>query len=249
MADLKFGSETPALGKIKVGGDDVSKIYKGSDQVWPSDPGSYLVQICESTQTTRITAKQYWDNSVVPAVLIDIPSVIADNKVLKISDNAALKGAFCVEIISYDASIAATNNYYFVNDIYSSCEECSPTPIGPIGPGPTPIGPGPTPIGPVDPPEFYSGLIYNTTLDRCSYDDFQITLSATEVYNQSGALIDAPRTYTAGDIIMGSTTPGGARSCIQITGTTVNSSTTPYYIDIGFNNGLPALSCQQCIGN
>jgi hypothetical protein len=131
MSDLKFGSETPALGKIKVGGDNVSKIYKGSDQVWPSDPGSYLVQVCGSTTQTRITAKKYWDNSVVPAVLVDIPSIIADNKVLKISNNAALKETFCVQIISYDASIAAINNYYFINDIYSSCAECSPTPIGP----------------------------------------------------------------------------------------------------------------------
>ncbi len=137
MADLKFGSETPALGKIKVGGDDVSKIYKGSNQIWPSDPGSYLVQVCGSITQTRVTAKKYWDNSVVPSVLIDIPSIIADNKVLKISDNAALKGAFCVQIISYDASIEAINNYYFINDIYSSCTQCTGSSIGP-SPGPQP---------------------------------------------------------------------------------------------------------------
>ncbi len=135
MADLKFGSETPALGKIKVGGDDVSKIYKGNDQIWPSDPGSYLIQVCGSTTQTRVTAKKYWDNSVVPAVLIDIPSIIADNTVLKCSDDG--KSSFCVQIISYDASIAAINNYYLVNDIYSSCTRCG-------SPGPSP-SPGPQP--------------------------------------------------------------------------------------------------------
>ena len=137
MADLKFGSVIPALGKIKVGGDNVSKIYQGNDQVWPSDPGSYLVQICGSLQQTRVTAKKYWDNSVVPAVLIDIPSIIPDNKVLKISTNSALKEAFCVQIISYDASIAAINNYYFVNDIYSSCTQCGSPGLSP-SPGPQP---------------------------------------------------------------------------------------------------------------
>ena len=143
MADLKFGSVTPALGKIKVGGDDVSKIYQGSDQVWPSELGSYLLQICGSTQTMRVTAAKYWDTSVAPAVLIYIPDIIPDNTVLKISDNNAIKAPICVEILSYDASIEFTSNWYFVSTpTYSSCEECSPTPISP---SPTPIGPSPGP--------------------------------------------------------------------------------------------------------
>lgn len=136
MADLKFGSETPALGKIKVGGDDVSKIYKGSDQIWPSDPGSYLVQVCGSTTQTRITAKKYWDNSVVPAVLVDIPSIIPDNSVLKISTVDEFGKAICVQIISYDASIEATSDWYFVSTpIYFSCTQCES--LGP-SPGPQP---------------------------------------------------------------------------------------------------------------
>jgi hypothetical protein len=141
MADLKFGSETPALGKIKVGGDNVSKIYKGSDQVWPSGPGSYLVQVCGSTTQTRVTAKKYWDiDSFGDPVLIDIPSIIPDNTVLKCSDDG--KSSFCVKIISYSPSEQSENIFYLVNDIYSSCAECSPTPIGP-SPGPSP-GPQPS---------------------------------------------------------------------------------------------------------
>jgi len=137
MADLKFGSVTPALGKIKVGGDDVSKIYKGSDQVWPSDPGSYLVQVCGSTTQTRITAKKYWDNSVDPAVLIDIPSIIPDNSVLKISTVDKFGKAICVQIISYDASIEATSDWYFVSTpIYLSCTQCTSSSPSP-GPQPS----------------------------------------------------------------------------------------------------------------
>lgn len=136
MADLKFGSETPALGKIKVGGDDVSKIYKGSDQVWPSDPGSYLVQVCGSTTQTRVTAKKYWDiDSFGDPVLIDIPSIIPDDTVLKCSNDG--KQAFCVEIISYSPSEQSENSFYLVNDIYSSCIQCTDGPISP-SPGPQP---------------------------------------------------------------------------------------------------------------
>jgi len=136
MADLKFGNENPALGKIKVGGDDVSTIYKGSDQIWPSDPGSYLVQVCGSTTQSRITAKKYWDNSVNPAVLVDIPSIIPDNSVLKISTVDEFGKAICVQIISYDASIEATSDWYFVSTpIYFSCTQCES--LGP-SPGPQP---------------------------------------------------------------------------------------------------------------
>ncbi len=35
MADLKFGNATPSVGDIKVGSNDVSRIYQGTTEVWP----------------------------------------------------------------------------------------------------------------------------------------------------------------------------------------------------------------------
>lgn len=35
MADLKFNNVTPTTGSLKVGSNDVSKVYLGSTQVWP----------------------------------------------------------------------------------------------------------------------------------------------------------------------------------------------------------------------
>ena len=35
MADFKFQNTTPAVGNIKLGSSNVSKIYSGSTQVWP----------------------------------------------------------------------------------------------------------------------------------------------------------------------------------------------------------------------
>ena len=35
MADLKFGNVTPSIGDIKVGSNDVSRIYQGTTEVWP----------------------------------------------------------------------------------------------------------------------------------------------------------------------------------------------------------------------
>lgn len=44
MADLKFNNVTPTTGSLKVGSNDVSKVYLGSTQVWPitlvTDPNS-----------------------------------------------------------------------------------------------------------------------------------------------------------------------------------------------------------------
>ncbi len=39
MADFKFQNITPAVGNIKLGSSNVSKIYSGSTQVWPAEGG------------------------------------------------------------------------------------------------------------------------------------------------------------------------------------------------------------------
>ncbi len=221
MADLKFGSVTPALGKIKVGGDDVSKIYQGSDQVWPSDPGSYLVQVCGSTTQTRITAKEYWDASVVPAVLIDIPSIIADDTVLKISTAASLEKAICVQIINYDASIAAQNNYYFVSTpIYLNCTQCSPTPIGP--------SPGPEPTIPF--------------LVRMCQNGEEFYVDPVDGYNGTTPVQVSSYQLSIGNTLLVKNTFNGTPKCATIISNTNLGSVSRYFDFIngaGINTGCP----------
>jgi hypothetical protein len=141
MADLKFGSVTPGKKDIRVGSDIVDKIYQGTTQVWPSSGGSYLVQNCVSGRTSNISAVSYWTFNGNTPVLTPIPSVIADETVLKISFDG-LQG-ICVEIIEYQPSIETTFNYYFISTpTYSNCTDCSPlVPIPTPGPSPQPSTP------------------------------------------------------------------------------------------------------------
>ena len=108
-------------------------------------------------------------------------------------------------------------------------------------------GSGPSP-GP-QLPTYYTGIIYTSTLGQCSNSGTTITIDGAQVYDQSGPLIPATTTFSSGDFVMGSTSSGGVRSCIEITGTTTSLAGNLYYIDISFNNGSPVSSCSQCLGS
>ena len=67
MADFKFQGTTPAVGNIKLGSSNVSKIYSGSTQVWPAAAGGCSYTFENSTVLRNAVNLWFSDNTAALA--------------------------------------------------------------------------------------------------------------------------------------------------------------------------------------
>lgn len=72
MADFKIGNTTPAVGNIKLGSSNVSKIYKGTTLVWPTFPTNTVAIPCSLRIWTTTNSSLLAGTSSGSAVTIPI---------------------------------------------------------------------------------------------------------------------------------------------------------------------------------
>lgn len=72
MADFKIGNTTPAVGNIKLGSSNVSKIYKGTTLVWPTFPLNTVAIPCSLRIWTTTNSSLLAGTSSGSAVTIPI---------------------------------------------------------------------------------------------------------------------------------------------------------------------------------
>jgi hypothetical protein len=72
MADFKIGNTTPAVGNIKLGSSNVSKIYKGTTLVWPTFPANTIAIPCSLRIWTTTNSSLLAGTSSGSAVTIPI---------------------------------------------------------------------------------------------------------------------------------------------------------------------------------
>tara|TARA_R110000782_G_scaffold83204_1_gene163227 strand:+ start:109 stop:1719 length:1611 start_codon:yes stop_codon:yes gene_type:complete len=63
MADFKFQGTTPAVGNIKLGSSNVSKIYSGSTLVWPTSTCGECIGYCFEDKDDLQEAVDSWNNT------------------------------------------------------------------------------------------------------------------------------------------------------------------------------------------
>ncbi len=122
MADLKFGSVTPALGDIKVGSNDVSKIYQGSTEVWPGLSNIYYTTtICATGTTGRPMPASKGVNAAGQEV--DLTGILAIGTVVE-----AISTTFttCVSISEHVTGTTVSNSRIYTPTMnnFSDCNEC-----------------------------------------------------------------------------------------------------------------------------
>jgi hypothetical protein len=127
MADLKFGNTTPALGDIKVGSNDVSKIYQGSTEVWPGLSNIYYTTtICATGGSGREMPASKGVNAAGQEV--DLTGILAIGTVVEqvLVTNTSIRN--CVSISGYaTGTTTSTRRIYTptMND-FSDCTDCLP---------------------------------------------------------------------------------------------------------------------------
>ena len=126
MADLKFGSVTPALGDIKVGSNNVSKIYQGSTEVWPGLSNiHYTTTICATGNIGRpMPASKGVDAS---GQEVDLTGILAIGTVVQQVSTSGTTSRPCVSISGHvTGTTASTRRIYTptMND-FSNCNDCN----------------------------------------------------------------------------------------------------------------------------
>lgn len=125
MADLKFGNTTPTAGNIKVGSDDVSRIYQGTTKVWPSSiSGSYTGLFCSNNAIVRpFSASKGLDAG---GNEVDLTEIFPNGTVVEITTTGAT--TTCVTITGFVEEEASGRSKIYtptMND-FNDCTDCLP---------------------------------------------------------------------------------------------------------------------------
>lgn len=126
MADLKFGSVTPALGDIKVGSNDVSKIYQGSTEVWPGLSNIYYTTtICATGSSGREMPASKGVNAAGQEV--DLTGILAIGTVVEQASTTSTSIRNCVSISGYVTGTTSSIRRIYIptmNNFPGGCDSC-----------------------------------------------------------------------------------------------------------------------------
>jgi hypothetical protein len=126
MADLKFGNTTPALGDIKVGSNDVSKIYQGTTKVWPSSISGYYTGVFCSNPNTLARPFSASKGLDANGNEVDLTEIFPNGTVVQITTTGVVKT--CVTITGFVENGAPGSSKIYtptMND-FSDCTDCLP---------------------------------------------------------------------------------------------------------------------------
>jgi len=126
MADLKFGSVTPALGDIKVGSNDVSKIYQGSTEVWPGLSNIYYTTtICATGGSGREMPASKGVNAAGQEV--DLTGILAIGTVVEQASTTSTSIRNCVSISGYVTGTTPSIRRIYIPTMnnFSNCNNCN----------------------------------------------------------------------------------------------------------------------------
>jgi len=126
MADLKFGNTTPLAGNIKVGSDDVSRIYQGTTKVWPSSiSGYYTAVFCSNPNALArpFSASKGLDANGNEVYLTEI---FPNGTVVEVTTTGTIKT--CVTITGFveNANPGSSKIYTPTMNDFSDCTDCLP---------------------------------------------------------------------------------------------------------------------------
>ncbi len=126
MADLKFGNTTPTAGNIKVGSDDVSRIYQGTTKVWPSSiNGSYTGVFCSNPNvvTRPFSASKGLDAG---GNEVDLTEIFSNGTVVEITTTGVVRTCVTITDFVENATPGPSKIYTPTMNNFNDCTDCLP---------------------------------------------------------------------------------------------------------------------------